>query len=719
MVTGTWEKLEVSKSKGQQKAIDAEASRLIERQDFRNPAILAGIALVIGAYLVVTTVMIAEDGVFHIKRAQQLANDPIAVIKSDSPGYPILIFMAHKFGGLFNGSSSAQAWAYTAQSVSLLCRVLALIPLYYIGKLLVGARKSFWAILILIALPYPAAFGSDTLKDWPHILFLSASLLFLIRGVRFGKWWMFAAAGMTAGLGHTIRPECAQIVIYGVLWMLVRLFVPSPNTRRLKVVFVTLILLAGFAVPAGFYMKARGRIIPEKLERVISAAPAWESSGAKNGALDGAAAIQTTGAPVKALKAFGVLGANIRDNLMHFFTVPLAIGLYRHFRKLRRILLTERFFIFALIVLNTVMMVLLYNHYGYISRRHCMPMVVFTVFYAPAGLQIIARRLCRMNSKFASTAHIQRRRWLLMLVAVGVAICIAKFVRITPLRSDKQAHREVAEWLRKNTAPEDIIAISHVNPRIGFYAERTTILTQTEASMISAGKVSSGSWRHFAGTFDGEYQKLYIDGNLAASKRPGFKALGAGSDNLAIGKPYAGADSYFKGTIAEVRLYSKALSSEEVESLYNRKIPEAENEEMIGYWPLAGDGPAVNGRLGEGMTFDGIKDYIDLSGLGWNLDVDEITVSGWVKAELPDRMNWLISNGAQFRIGIGNSQLYFWIRERPPGHIIPPEAAYVVEFTGERPTEPNTGFNRKVQEKYSVWVNKREKKKRIAVFEVL
>ena len=426
--------------------------------------------MAIGVYLVATTVLIAEDGVSYIERAQQLANDPIAVIKSDSPGYPILIFMAHKFGSLFNSSSSAQAWAYTAQCVSLLCRVLALVPLYYIGKLLVGAGKSFWAIVILIALPYPAAFGSDTLRDWPHILFLSTSLLFLIWGTRFGKWWMFAAAGMTAGLGHTIRPECAQVVIYGILWMLVRLFAPTASARRLKTVLLTLILLAGFAVPAGFYMKARGRIIPEKLERVISAAPAWESSGAKNGAFDGAAAVQTAGVPVDVLKALGVFGANIGDDLMYFFAVPLAIGLHRHFRKLRRILLTERFFIFALIVLYTVMMVLLHSYYGYISRRHCMPMVVFTVFYAPAGLQIIARRLCRMNSKCASTAHIQRRRWFLMLLAVGLAICIAKFVRITPLRSDKQAHREVAEWLSKRTAPTDIVAVP--DKRIAFYAER-------------------------------------------------------------------------------------------------------------------------------------------------------------------------------------------------------------------------------------------------------
>ncbi|MBN2272119.1 MAG: glycosyltransferase family 39 protein [Sedimentisphaerales bacterium] len=677
------------------------------------------VALVIGAYLVATTVMIAEDGVSYITRAQQCAKDPIAVIKSGSPGYPILIFMGHKLNGLFNSSSSAQAWAYTAQCVALFCRVLALVPLYYIGKLLVGGRKSFWAIVILIALPYPAAFGSDTLRDWPHILFLSASFLFLIWGARFGKWWMFAAAGMTAGLGHTMRPECAQVVIYGILWMLVRLFVPGASTRRLQTALLTLVLLAGFAVPAGFYMKAKGRIIPEKLERVISAAPAWESSGAKNGAFDGAAAVQTAGVPVDVLKALCLLGANIGDNLMYFFAVPLAIGLHRHFRKLRRILLTERLFVFILVVLYVVMMTMLCSYYGYISRRHCLPMVVLTIFYIPVGLRIIARQLCRMNCKSASTAHIQRQRWFLMLLAVGLAICIAKFARITPLRSDKQSYREVAEWLRKNTSPEDIIAISHLAPRIGFYAERTTRLIQTNASTISAGKVSSGSWCHVVGTFDGEDQKLYINGKPAASKKSGFNALSAGNDDLAIGRPSAGANSYFKGRIAEVRLYSKALSSEEVESLYNHKIPQAENSEMIGYWPLEGEGRAVNGRTGEGMTFDGIKDYIDLSRLGSGLDVAEITVSGWVKAELSDQMNWWIGNGAQFRMGIRNSKLYFWIRDRLPGHIIPAEAAYVVvEFTGAGPTEPNMGFNKKVQERYSVWVNKREKKT-IAVFEVL
>ena len=139
------------------------ATRLIEKRDLVHIAILAAIALVIGVYLLATTVLISQDGVFYIGRAQQFTSDPIKIIKAHPPGYPFLILAAHKCAVLFADDSSVFAWIYAAQSVTLLCRLLALIPLYLTGKLLVGKRDSFLAILILLILPYPAEMGSDVL----------------------------------------------------------------------------------------------------------------------------------------------------------------------------------------------------------------------------------------------------------------------------------------------------------------------------------------------------------------------------------------------------------------------------------------------------------------------------------------------------------------------------------------------------------------------------
>ena len=113
---------------------DDNKNRLLQKLDIKHLAILTAIALAIGIYLIITTVLISKDGAFYIARAQQLTSDPISAIKIHPPGYPILILAAHNFTSLFTNSSSVYTWIYSAQSVTLLCRVLAIISLYFIAS---------------------------------------------------------------------------------------------------------------------------------------------------------------------------------------------------------------------------------------------------------------------------------------------------------------------------------------------------------------------------------------------------------------------------------------------------------------------------------------------------------------------------------------------------------------------------------------------------------
>lgn len=472
--------------------VNKNANRLVEKEDLIRLAILLTIALVIGIYLIATTVMISKDGVGYIKLAQDFPKNPNDVIKHTRPfGYPFLVFLAQKFSTFFLQEDFVYSWIYSAQSVSLICRVLSLVPLYFIGKLLVGSRRSFWGLLILIMLPYPAEFGSDVVREWPHILFLSTGLLFLILGSRFAKWWMFAIAGLAAGLGHTIRPECAQIVIYGILWLLISLFLPKLNISRLKAICLTLILLIGFAIPAVPYMKVKGKILPIKLKRVISYNAPWQSSELERSGFDDAVAVYTaSGMPTDILKALGRLAQEISDNLMYFFVFPLMVGLYFHFHRLRKILLTERFFIFALIVLYVVMMVLLHINYSYISRRHCMPIVVFSIFYIPVGLRILARWLSKRIFKNSSATYKDRKHCFFVLMAIGLSICMAKFVRITPLRWEKQGYLDAAKWLKENTKKEDIIIVP--DKRISFYADRKGMEKLEKSAKYVVKKLENG-----------------------------------------------------------------------------------------------------------------------------------------------------------------------------------------------------------------------------------
>jgi len=152
--------------------------------------------------------------------------------------------------------------------------------------------------------------------------------------------------------------------------------------------------------------------------------------------------------------------------------LPLIAGLYYYFRRMRNSLLTESFFIFALILLYLVMMVLLYINCGYLSRRHCVPIVVFTVFYIPAGLRIFGNWLDNKWSLSGQKTGISNRRrlsWFVILFLIGIGICMPKLLR--PVRIEKKGFWEAAMWLRENTAPEDIIAVPE-DRCLPFYAER-------------------------------------------------------------------------------------------------------------------------------------------------------------------------------------------------------------------------------------------------------
>ena len=458
-------------------AAESQTKDAEHKGDIVNLLILVCVASALGICLIATTVLISKDGVTYIELAQRFSSEPLNVVKGLTLGYPFLIFAAHKLAAAFGADPSALAWAYSAQSVSLLCSVLSLIPLYFIGKLLVGGRKSFWAVLILVILPYPAQFASDALRDWPHILFLAAGFLLLLWGAERSKWWMFAAAGLAAGIGHIIRPECAQVVVYGVLWLFVRLVVPRGNMNRPALLGALAALLLGFAIPAVPYMAARGQILPEKLREYIHA-QAWpQSQSIHDVRIDGGRPTWTAATlPGDTVKAVGKLAGEMSDNLMYYFAPALVLGVCARARRRSAVSDIERFFIPAFVLLNVLMMIMLYHHWGYISRRHCLPLVVLLIFYVPEGLEILAQWVEQRLSGGRTERCGPSQRWFFVLLAVGVGICMPKLLR--PLGADKRGYREAAEWLKENARQEDVVAVPDL--RLSLYAERKGTAYETE-----------------------------------------------------------------------------------------------------------------------------------------------------------------------------------------------------------------------------------------------
>ncbi|MCM8795027.1 MAG: hypothetical protein NC819_04415 [Candidatus Omnitrophica bacterium] len=82
-----------------------------------------------------------------------------------------------------------------------------------------------------------------------------------------------------------------------------------------------------------------------------------------------------------------------------------------------------------------------------------------------------------------------------------------------------------------------------------------------ERSVTSTGSISTGTWTHVAGVYEGDIMKVYID---AVSTSASFSVASAftGTTSLRLGREEGG--SYFDGLIDEVKLYNIALTDAEI-----------------------------------------------------------------------------------------------------------------------------------------------------------
>lgn len=87
-------------------------------------------------------------------------------------------------------------------------------------------------------------------------------------------------------------------------------------------------------------------------------------------------------------------------------------------------------------------------------------------------------------------------------------------------------------------------------------------------SVTYATGVDLTQWHHYVGTYDGSTIRLYVDGVQVAST-PRTGAINADSGNLMLGRD-DGYSRYFKGALDDVRIYSAALSSGNIEELYQQ-----------------------------------------------------------------------------------------------------------------------------------------------------
>jgi hypothetical protein len=438
-----------------------------DKSYLRDILILFVVALISGIYLTATTVVISRDGVFYIETAQKMQTHASSVLAERPSGYELMILSSHRILGAVTGGQSTQDWIWAAQGLTLFCRILTVIALYLAGCLTTGRNSSFWGCMILLLLPEPARMGSDVLREWPNLLFMSFIFLCLLAGFKRKCLWAFGLVGLLGSVSFSIRPESLQLVMITGILLAFFILKPSENFRRWRAVTGIVLLVIGFTGPLLVYAGYSGQLKTAYLQKYQTKAFTLLTNSSFNSSALPDGGERDNGADQSLSGFFYELFKNTGEMLMWFFVPFWGIGLYHHLRNKADPI--ERFSVMALIA---IMSGLIFFRYWCIqpvvSSRWILPILGLTIFYIPIGIKQTVRWAAERNVLPAENPE----KWSLMITAAGLLICLPKLM--VPMGYDKKGYRDAASWIMENTRPNEIIC--SFDSRIPFYADRNYVL---------------------------------------------------------------------------------------------------------------------------------------------------------------------------------------------------------------------------------------------------
>jgi hypothetical protein len=164
--------------------------------------------------------------------------------------------------------------------------------------------------------------------------------------------------------------------------------------------------------------------------------------------------------------------------------------------------------------------------------------------------------------------------------------------------------------------------------KVAFYVSHTGV---DYPSVVSTTTIQANQWYHVAGTFDGTYLRLYVNGVQEASLySPG--PIAVNTQSFDIGKVDGGGSiaRYFSGQIANVGVFNVARSQTDIQADMRQELSGSEVG-LVGYWTLssASGGTVVdktaNGNNGTVSTPPPVATPVT----GGILNIQGGTLTGW------------------------------------------------------------------------------------------
>ena len=177
----------------------------------------------------------------------------------------------------------------------------------------------------------------------------------------------------------------------------------------------------------------------------------------------------------------------------------------------------------------------------------------------------------------------------------------------------------IAAWCYvENDATVKTIFDNRASGTGGIFLHATTgetLYYEVDASSLLSTSSFANEWVYVVGTYDGSTQNLYINGSLDGTKSVA-KTVSTSTNALIGARSHSGLANYYNGNLANVAIWNRALSSDEINSVMWKGYDALATSEKNGLqaWYsleeselLSGDSTATLEKYAEvnGLTFEG------------------------------------------------------------------------------------------------------------------
>ena len=125
-------------------------------------------------------------------------------------------------------------------------------------------------------------------------------------------------------------------------------------------------------------------------------------------------------------------------------------------------------------------------------------------------------------------------------------------------------------WVQRESQHGPLLGKDHLYRRVGMWIEYGKFfvqLTDTYSQQLTAENFPTGKWAHFAASYDHNTgnNSLYVNGHLRASQNIGSAKTTLSLRGYRMGSTDSRSD-YFKGKIAEMKVYDAALNEAQIQT---------------------------------------------------------------------------------------------------------------------------------------------------------